>query len=271
MAGAMMFCSMQVSAQQLASSNRLENTFTDTAAQPSQKTLKVFLQELEAEYSIRINYASEIVLGKMVKVPLDENKGIESKLKEVLTPLGLEYEQMQEDMFFIFQKHELQKVAPQPLEGSHDKQTADAFRKVSRLKIDNSLHVKIAVQDITITGKVTDENGDPLPGVNVIIKNNNTGTTTDIDGQYRLAVAENDDVLIFSYIGYITEEISVDNRNVIDVSLVPDIQSLGEVVVTALGIARESNSLPYSTQSVKPKELTEVIDANKVVNSLQGK
>ena len=124
---------------------------------------------------------------------------------------------------------------------------------------------------ISISGTVSDPNGAPMPGVSIVVKGTNVGTTTDTEGKYALSVSSEADVLVFSFIGYATQEIVVGNRTVIDVTLAEDATQLTEVVVTALGIPRESKTLVYATQQVKPAQLTEVRDANNVLNSLQGK
>ncbi|MBA4055091.1 MAG: SusC/RagA family TonB-linked outer membrane protein, partial [Marivirga sp.] len=124
----------------------------------------------------------------------------------------------------------------------------------------------------TVTGTVTSSvDGSGLPGVSVLVKSTTTGTTTDTDGKYTINVPDANAVLVISFIGFASQEIPVGSRTTIDVALVEDITQLSEVVVTALGIARETKTLVYATQSVKPAQLTEVRDANNVLNSLQGK
>lgn len=123
----------------------------------------------------------------------------------------------------------------------------------------------------SVSGRITATDGTPLPGVSVLVKGTTAGTSTDAEGRFALTVADNNAVLVVSFIGYTTQEIAVGAQTNIDVTLNEDITELSEVVVTALGIARESKTLVYATQQVKPAELTEIKDANNVVNSLQGK
>lgn len=123
-----------------------------------------------------------------------------------------------------------------------------------------------------VSGTVT-EAGDnsPLPGVNIILKGTSTGTTSDVDGAYRLEIPEGEDaVLIFSFIGYRTEQVTVGNRSVVDLALEQDITQLGEVVVTAFGIEREKKALGYAATEVNEEEFTRARE-NNVVNSLSGK
>ncbi len=122
----------------------------------------------------------------------------------------------------------------------------------------------------TITGTVTDTSvNEPLIGATVLIKGTTVGVITDFDGKYTIQANE-DDVLVFSYIGLDTQEITVGKRSVIDVDMKNDGVKIDEVVVTAMGIKRKSKSLTYATQRVGGNELTRAKETN-MINSLQGK
>jgi len=126
-------------------------------------------------------------------------------------------------------------------------------------------------QERTVSGKVTfAEDGSGLPGVSVVVKGTVKGTITDGDGNYSLAVPASADVLIYSFIGFSTQEVSIGGRSIVDVSMVQDVTRLNEVVVTALGIERNRNELAYSAQEVKADKLTQNRSVN-FVNSLSGK
>ncbi|MEP3837976.1 MAG: SusC/RagA family TonB-linked outer membrane protein [Algibacter sp.] len=124
-------------------------------------------------------------------------------------------------------------------------------------------------QEKTISGTVSDGSGLPLPGATVLVKGTSSGTSSDFDGNYSLT-ANQGSTLVFSFVGYTTQEILVGASSTINVKLQEDAQSLEEVVVTALGIRREEKALGYATQSVDSEALTAVRDAN-IVNSLSGK
>ncbi len=95
---------------------------------------------------------------------------------------------------------------------------------------------------ITVTGTVSSqENGELLPGVNILVKGTTTGTVTDMDGTYAITVQDENATLVFSFIGYATQEIPINGRSVIDVTLVPDYAALGEVVVIGYGTQRRSD------------------------------
>ncbi|GAA5030185.1 SusC/RagA family TonB-linked outer membrane protein [Marivirga lumbricoides] len=125
-------------------------------------------------------------------------------------------------------------------------------------------------QEQTISGKITDaQSGEPLPGVNVQIKDTNKGTNSSIDGEYKISVPSENTILVFSFIGMKTQEINVGQRSILDVQLEQDLQQLNEVVVTALGIEREKQSLSSSIAKVDSRQLTDVPMTN-MVNSLAG-
>ncbi|NPA35403.1 MAG: TonB-dependent receptor [Chlorobi bacterium] len=110
-------------------------------------------------------------------------------------------------------------------------------------------------ESITITGTVTDKFGDPIPGVSVYIKGTTKGTITGVDGKYSLVVSGPDDVIVFSFIGFTQQEITVGNRRTIDVTLVEEITDLGEVVVTGYGtVTKEAYTGSASVVSAKKIE-----------------
>ncbi|GAA5035059.1 SusC/RagA family TonB-linked outer membrane protein [Marivirga lumbricoides] len=113
-------------------------------------------------------------------------------------------------------------------------------------------------QNRTVSGKVTDENGEGLPGVNVLIKGTGEGAISDLNGDYRLEVSQSDGVLIFSFIGYANEEVEIGAKSVIDVSMMPDIRQLGEVVVVGYG-TQERRELTGSVTSVSGESISNLV------------
>lgn len=107
---------------------------------------------------------------------------------------------------------------------------------------------------VQVSGRVTDDQGQPIPGVNVIIKGTTNGTTTDMDGRYTIDVAGEDATLVFSFIGFTSQEIVVGNRTSIDVTLLSDVVSLEEVVVVGYG-TEQKKDLTSAVTTVTNKEL----------------
>jgi TonB-linked SusC/RagA family outer membrane protein len=122
---------------------------------------------------------------------------------------------------------------------------------------------------IIIKGLVVDNKGIPLPGVSIRLKGTQLGTSTDLSGNYTLSIPESG-ILTITYIGFLSQEIEINNRTTINITLVEDRQALSEVVVTALGITKERKSLGYSVTEVKGEEFTEA-RSNNIAQSLTGK
>jgi TonB-dependent starch-binding outer membrane protein SusC len=115
----------------------------------------------------------------------------------------------------------------------------------------------VSFADKTVKGKVTDTaNGQGLPGVNVVIKGTSVGTTTDEGGAYSISVPDNSSVLVFSFVGYLSQEVPVGTRTTIDLSLAPDTKVLSEVVVIGYGTVRKSD-LTGAVSGIKEAELME--------------
>jgi TonB-linked SusC/RagA family outer membrane protein len=126
-------------------------------------------------------------------------------------------------------------------------------------------------QDRTVSGKVTStEDGSPIPGVNVVVKGTTTGAVTDLDGNYTVSVPTDGGILVFTFIGLVSQEIEVGSRGTIDLSMESDAEQLAEVVVTAVGIEREKRTIGYGIDVIENEELIKSRSTN-VVNSLQGK
>ncbi len=125
-------------------------------------------------------------------------------------------------------------------------------------------------QSTTITGTVTSsEDGQPLPGASVVLEGTQSGAATDVDGAYELTVPEAEGTLIFSYVGFQTQEVPIDGRTTIDVELSPDLQALDELVVVGYGTQRE-RELTGSIAQVSAEEI-ENVPVNSFEEALQGR
>ncbi len=120
-----------------------------------------------------------------------------------------------------------------------------------------------------ISGIVTDQNGEPIIGANVVVKGTTIGTITGIDGDFALDVPDKA-ILVISYIGYTQKEIPINSASVYTVKLTEDTQTIDEVVVTALGIKREEKALGYSVQKISGEQLT-AVKSTDVATNLTGK
>ncbi len=179
-------------------------------------SLKTVLTELEAATKVRFVY-SRNHLKLNDKVSIDAQK---KKLSEVLDELFATRQigySVQEGNEYIVLKDKKNVMAPKSAQGE-------------------GLFLDTDMQSIVITGKVTDDQGQPMPGVNIIEKGTTNGTSTDANGTYAINVSGESSILVFSFIGYAVQEVTLSGgRSVADVRLAPDITSLQEIVVIGYG------------------------------------
>ena len=123
-------------------------------------------------------------------------------------------------------------------------------------------------QSILVTGKVVDKQGQPLPGVSILLKDSTTGTSTSFEGNYALKVNTKQDVLQFSYIGFDTQDVVVGDQSQIDIILEENLESLDEVQVVAFQ-KKKKNSVIGSINTINPSELK--IPSSNLTNSLAGR
>jgi TonB-linked SusC/RagA family outer membrane protein len=142
------------------------------------------------------------------------------------------------------------------------------YLRLGMLALLGSLSFHVWAQDVQVRGVITDENNEPIPGASVLLKGTTVGMASDIDGVYSISAPSNG-TLLFSFIGYETQEISIGNRSVIDVALKLDLSDLEEVVVVGYGTVKKSQ-LTGAIASVSSREINElpITDARQ---ALQGR
>ncbi len=137
-----------------------------------------------------------------------------------------------------------------------------------RNDLDKSKRVLTIKQEPVVRGTVTDESGEPLIGVNVVIKGTTRGVITDVEGNYEITVPDEDAVLVFSYVGFVTKEIRVGNKSVIDVELTSALTELEELVVIGYGTQKKTD-VTGAVSTVRIEDMQKVASNNAAV-SLQG-
>lgn len=127
-------------------------------------------------------------------------------------------------------------------------------------------------QERIVRGTITDEGGEALIGVSLLVKGTTTGTITDIDGNFSIQVPDSatDPVLVVSYIGYNTQDVAINNRSTINITMTESIQGLSEVVITAFGVSKDKASLGYSTQTISGDKLIKAREPSPM-NALTGR
>ncbi|MCU0443282.1 MAG: TonB-dependent receptor [Microscillaceae bacterium] len=240
------------------------------------RTLKTVLSELENRMKISVSYDSETIQGKNVDAnvldALNRAKDAETSLRILLNPFQLDFEKLAENYYVIVKSRKKTKI--QKLGRKTNLELIET-PKIDR-KLPRSLKTEILEKNNvstettrSISGTVKDSKGEPIPGVAVIVKNTMVGTTTDINGKYTLNVPEGSNVLIFSSVGYLTQEITLDANAVIDVVLQDNVANLQEIVVIGYGTVQKSD-LTGSVASLKSDEIVKIPSFNPL-QALQGK
>ncbi|CAG5000013.1 TonB-dependent receptor P3 [Dyadobacter sp. CECT 9275] len=217
---------------------------------PNTITLSEALDKLSKHYNVSFEFSDRLVKDKTVNTKLlSGNEGLDKKLKRILDPLTLQYERFGKKSYVIFVQAGEQKPSVKP-QTSNLKQ--EILTEPAVMSEDNNrgqatsfqagkAKIVTASSDITISGTVSDEKNDPLPGVSVIVKGTQHGTITDPNGKFSLDVPDPASKIIFSFVGYLSQEITVGNQGNINIVLKLDTKALEEVVVVGYGTVRKSD------------------------------
>ncbi|MGD1890781.1 MAG: SusC/RagA family TonB-linked outer membrane protein [Cyclobacteriaceae bacterium] len=265
-----------VEAQLIASSQpTTSQQETDPLQSQKKRQLTDVLQSLQKTYGASFIYEKHIDEDKQDTEQLDNSPDLEENLNRILKTTSLRYKKINSATYVIVAEESdevIKQLPKQPIKNGVSKNDlmVSASSDINLMTSRSFAFSKNKDVERDITGTVTDEDNAPLPGVNVLVKNTTIGTITDIDGNYRLTVPDDATTLVFSSVGYSQQEIEINGRSTVNLSMVPDVTELGEVVVTALGIEKDSRTLGYATSTVDPEEFT-VNRTPNVMNALQGK
>ncbi|WP_232074053.1 TonB-dependent receptor [Spirosoma aureum] len=207
------------------------------------KDLKTVLRRIEKAANVKFTYVPQLIETENKVSIRATNDRLEVVLDRLLKPLNISY---QISGNYIVLRRETSRVdnTPVPTES-------------------------LRVDDLIVTGTITDEKGVTLPGVSVLLKGTQRGTVTDGNGAFRLAVPTNSAILVFSFVGYVPQEVAIGNRTSFDIQLALDNKALGEVVVVGYG-TRTKTSLTGSIASIKADELKVTPVAN-LAQGIQGR
>ncbi|WP_080054356.1 SusC/RagA family TonB-linked outer membrane protein [Spirosoma aerolatum] len=246
-------------------------------AKASTKRLKDVLKKLQDQYATDILYLDRHVEGLTVAVDaVDLNAKIDDNLSAILKPLGLRYKKIRNGSYVITTKEPSGKVEstnarfPVVTPITERYQESESTTQLPLLTASADMAVeKVRVADISVQGKVSDEKGEGLPGVSILLKGTQKGTTTDVDGRYKIDVPNASSTLIFSFVGYASQEIVVGNRTSLNVTMATDNKTLSEIVVIGYG-SIEKKDLTGSVASIGSKSIQEVA-VPRVDQALMGK
>ena len=197
------------------------------------KSLAEALDQLSAQSKVKFMFTTQVVRNTS-KITLSVNQQtVRSVLTSILDPNQLDYEM---ESNYVLIKPKIHKVI------MTSRNTTDAIIP------------GVQALNVVVSGKVTDEKGEALPGVNVLVKSTRSGASTDVDGHFQIDAPEQG-ILVFSFVGYKTLEVPIENRQEIDVILKPDPSLLEEVVVVGYGIQKR-NSLTNSVSQISGEDVT---------------
>ena len=217
-----------------------------------------------------------------------KNVKIKESFQDLTLPQAFEKIEASTDFKFYYHIDDINKSRRLNISSEGEQTVADILTEISRLsrlkfkQVNNQIAVlkvarmrKLPSNPIevlrTVSGSVKDEAGSSLPGVNVLLKGSTTGSITDVDGNYTIEIPDETVTLVFSYIGYYTQELEVTpEQTTVDVTLLPDITELQEVVISAFGIEKETKRLGYSVTEIAGKEVAETREPA-FINALAGK
>jgi TonB-dependent starch-binding outer membrane protein SusC len=214
--------------------------------------MKKVLKLIEKQTSCRFAYSpSSIDVNQKISVSVQQKK-LGGLLKELFSPLAVSYKVTENRIVLRSEKKEMGLVT-----------------KAEPLPTLSVVVVEPPKIERSISGKVSDETGLALPGVSIQLKGTSQGATTDIDGNFQLNIPDGPSTLIFSYVGYESQEIQITNQSVLDVVLRVDARALSEVVVVGYG-SQNRRDVTASIASVKAKDI-QGIASTAVDALLQGK
>ncbi len=239
----------------------------ETQTKPAQKKLKDVLKELKDHYRVDILFFDRNVEGFSIGAnAVRFNLKLEQNLDAILKPNGLNYKKSKNGGYVIISQKE--KKAEKP-EAGFSEETVTPQPQSLRADEDRDIPVLERAFEQTVSGKVTDdEKKEGLPGVNVILKGTTKGVTTNTDGSFSISVPDGKAVLVFSFIGYEPQEVTVGNQTFINISLKSDLKVLSEVVVVGYGTQKKKD-LTGAVTRVDPK-LNETNPNVNVVQNLRG-
>ena len=266
---------LPVRAQLLASGHRYA-TYQSRENDTRQVTLRTALSELERHYNVSFIYPTNLVDTK-VTMGVEKYPNLESELIKLLVNKGLTYRKVQTNFYAIVPINEKSPRIFRKIEQIETKTKASPEPENEPVKLpiqmvdklENSGWSMSSTKPLAdISGKVIDKSGQGIPGVSVVVKGTNRGTTTNVSGEYNLN-ANNNATLVFSFVGYVSQEVPVSGRSRVNITLLDDVKALSEVVVVGYGTQKRAN-VTGAIASVSGQDIAQ-LPVPSVESALQGR
>ncbi|MFD1142401.1 SusC/RagA family TonB-linked outer membrane protein [Larkinella insperata] len=221
------------------------------------RQLKEVLTELKTRYRVDILFEVQAVEGVSVTgEPIRPDVSLEKNLSALLRPIGFRYKKVNASSYLVISERKSPRTAGLDASLSMAQLVAQASTGAEKLPEATGAPTAVMVVEKNISGSVKSETGEPLPGVSVVVKNTTRGTSTDGEGNYKLNVPDDATTLVFSFVGYLNQEVNIGSRTTINVQLAPDQKTLNEVVVVGYGVQKKSD-LTGAVGTVKAEVLQE--------------
>ena len=266
----LLFVGYQAPAQLLASSKMM--AVSSHTAQANTLSLREVLIQFKARYHVEILFEDRLVNLSVNSAVIETTATLEENLTKVLQPHDLRFKKVKEGIYVIVKSRKAPRVATQtlPTAAENTGNLSATLLTQPTLQRSNTLDLPVATQAETpIQGKVTDEKGEGLPGVSIVLKGTQKGTTSDSEGRYKLDVPSSAAILIFSFVGYMPQEMAVGSRITLDVTLRADDKTLEEIVVVGYGTQKRKD-LTGAVGTVDSKEIKEM-SVTRIDQALLGK
>jgi TonB-linked SusC/RagA family outer membrane protein len=244
-----------------------------------EKQLVEVLKEMGEKYQVFFTYEAELLQDIEVDFDFRNGESLQSAIGRLLSNTGFEYKSYGDKYMVIFQDTKRgQKSAKKigrkikQLERLESKENVSVQKNITQPEalFKSLVHSIVELKSaFSVTGTVQDEDGQPLIGVNILVKGSGTGTVTDLDGAFSLELSDGQETLVFSYTGYEVQEVPVNGRNRLQIIMTESISQLEEIVVVGYGTVRKRD-LTGSVGSLESKEFEDEVISN-VSQGLQGK
>ena len=232
--------------------------------------LKNTLLQLKDYYGVDILFEESVVARHLSPAePLNLNARLETNLNLLLKKYGMRFKKLRSGAYLILPPKNERATISVPVAATTATAGTGPVSLDGLMSLSTIQPIEMIRADVRITGRVTSETGEALPGVSVVVKSTSRGTTTDAQGRYQLSIPNEATTLVYSFVGYVSQEQLVQNRSVIDIQLVPDTKSLNEVVVVGYGQVKKSD-LTGAVATVPVEEIRKVA-VTSLDQALQGR
>lgn len=230
--------------------------------------LREALKLLEGHYEVDIVFGDRIIQNFSVsQVHIVLNGSLEENLNRILKPTGLRYKKIGNSSYAVLAKSSRRKPVPEEAKNTRKIALPESQITTPPFPLEELV---VPIAERKISGQVKDEKEEPLPGVNILVKDTQQGVITDSDGKFSIEVPDENAVLVFSFVGYATQEVVVGNRTNLALQLKVDQKSLDELIVIGYQ-KRQRGEITGSIAEIGGSEVEKTSSPSNITRALQGR